>query len=65
MTVEWTDDQVVLVIDKAELMTCHPEVVDGIWAACQSDDKIGQQVGRFIVLGISIMVRGCLQFIGE
>ena len=65
MDVTWNDDQVILVIDKAELMQAKPEVCDAVWSACQLDEKIGRTVGTFMALGLSLMIQGCLQFLDE
>jgi len=65
MTVDWSDDQVILVIDKAELMTAKPEICEAVWSACQLDNKIGHAVGRFMVLCIAILIQGALQFMDE
>jgi hypothetical protein len=65
MTAEWSDDQVVLVIDKAELMQAKPEICDAVWSACQLDERVGKTVGTFLALGLSIMIQGALQFMDE
>ena len=65
MTVEWTDDQVVLVIDKAELTQVKPDIIDGVWEAALADERVGRAVGNYMVLTIAILCQGVLQFLNE
>jgi len=62
MQVEWTVDTLVLVIDKADLGMVNAEIVDYVFTAASQDEAQGEQVGRFLVLGLAILFRGVLQF---
>lgn len=65
MQIDWTPDQVILVIDRAELGQVKPEIVDAVWDAAMADEKVGRAVGNFFVLQLAILCQGVLQFIGE
>jgi hypothetical protein len=65
MTINFTDDEMVLVVSKAELAKARPEIVEGVWAACYLDERLAQQVGNFLTLGLSIMINGALRFMDE
>jgi hypothetical protein len=61
MECNWTDDTLVLVITKADLPV-DKEITDYVFLAASQDEAQGEQVGRFLVLGLAILFRGVLQF---
>lgn len=65
MEVQWTDDQVMLVIDRAELGQARPEIVEEVWRLAMAEEKVGATVGKFMVLTIAILFQGVLQFLGD
>jgi len=62
MQVDWTDDTIVMVIDKADLDMVDQEIVDYVFSICSQDPKQGEHIGKFLVLGLAILFKGVLQF---
>ena len=65
MDITFTDDQVVLVIDRRELMVAKPEIASAVWEQAMADEKVAHSVGNFMTLCIGILIQGVLQFITE
>lgn len=65
MDITFTDDQLVLVIDRRELMVAKPEIASAVWEQALADEKVANAVGGFMVLCIAILIQGCLQFLND
>ena len=62
MEVNWDNDYLCIVINKADLPV-DKDIVDAVWQLAQQDDEAGVTVARFLVLGFAIMFKGVLQFL--
>jgi hypothetical protein len=63
MEATWSEDTLVLVIDKSDLGMVNKEIVNHVFTAASQDEAQGEQVARFLVLGLAILFRGVLQFL--
>jgi hypothetical protein len=62
MEANWTNDTLVLIIDKSDLGMVDKEIVEYVFAEAVRNEAQGQQVGRFLILGLAILFKGVLQF---
>lgn len=59
----WSDDELVLSIQKSDLAPVGSDIVDAIFTLALADEAQGELIGKFLTLGLIILFKGVLQFV--